>query len=221
MEENNLQNSGEYKEIKKGLSNQQRLLILAGVGFFVAFIVGIFYYVATLNYVYVEKCQILAPTIELSSANGGNLQKIFVEEGDYISQNSNIAQVGNEIITAKTSGIIISTQKEIGKNFSPGEAVAIMIKPDDLRVEARAEEDKGFNQIKTGQRVFFIVDAFGSKEYTGIVDEVTPTSRASDLVFNISSQRQLQEFEVKIRFDRGKYPELLNGMSAKVWIYKD
>jgi multidrug resistance efflux pump len=200
---------------------QKQLLIIAIFGFIVAGVVGIFYYLQTQKFVYVEKCQILAPMIDLSSRNGGDLQKIFVEEGDFVSSNANIAQVGNEIITAKSSGRIVSVQKEIGKTFNQNEPVAIMIRPDDLRVEARAEEDKGLNQIKIGQPVYFTVDAFGSKEFSGIVDEVAPTSRASDIVFNISSQREQQEFNIKIRFDRGKYPQLLNGMSAKAWIYKD
>jgi multidrug resistance efflux pump len=221
MEQNNLQNTSENKEIKQGLSNQKRLLILVVFGFAVAIILGILYYFQIQKYVFVEKCQILAPAIDLSSQNGGSLQKLFVEEGDYVSQNYNIAQIGNEIITSKSGGIIISVQKEIGKNFNSGQAVATMIKLDDLRVIARVEEDKGLSEIKTGQPAFFEVDAIGSKEYVGIVDEITPTARTSDIVFNISSQRQLQEFEVKIRFDRSKYPELLNGMSAKVWIYKN
>jgi multidrug resistance efflux pump len=221
MEQNNLENSGEAQEINKGLTNQKRLLLLVIFGFVVAIILGILYYLQVQKYIYVEKCQISAPAIELSSQNGGSLQKLFVEEGDLISQNSNIAQIGNEIVTSRSGGIIISVQKEIGKNFSPNEAVATMTKQDDLRVVARVEEDKGLDQIKLGQPAFFTVDTFGSKEYLGIVDEITRTARTSDVVFNISSQRQLQEFEVKIRFDRGKYPELLNGMSAKAWIYKD
>jgi multidrug resistance efflux pump len=206
---------------QKKPGKQRQLLILTLVGFIVVGIVGAFYYIQTQRYVYVEKCQIIAPLIDLSSQSGGNLQKLFVDEGDYISQNANIAQVGNEILTAKSNGRIVSVQKEIGKNFSPNESVATMIKLEDLRVEARVEEDKGLDQIRIGQPVFFTVDAFGSKEFSGIVDEVTPTSRASDIVFNISSQRQLQEFNIKIRFDRGKYPQLLNGMSAKAWIYKN
>jgi multidrug resistance efflux pump len=96
-----------------------------------------------------------------------------------------------------------------------------MIKPDDLRVVAQIEEDKGLSEVTVGQRAFFTVDAFGSKKFDGIVDEVSPTSRQSDVVFNISSQRQEQEFNIKIRFDVNKYPELKNGMSAKSWIYKD
>lgn len=221
MEQNNLENSGKIQEMKKGLTDQKRLLMAVALGFVLVIILGILYYLQMQKYIYAEKCQILAPTVELSSQNGGSLQKLFVEEGDLISQNSNIAQVGNEIITSKSGGMITSVRKEIGKNFNPGEEVVTMIKQDDLRVVARVEEDKGLDQVKLGQPVFFTVDTFGSKEYSGIVDEITKTARTSDIVFNISSQRQLQEFEVKIRFDRGKYPELLNGMSAKVWIYKD
>jgi PAS domain-containing protein len=92
---------------------------------------------------------------------------------------------------------------------------------DHLRVVAQVEEDKGLANIKVGQRVAFTVDVFGSKKFEGVVDEVSPTSRQGDVVFNISSQRQVNEFNVKIRFDVSKYPELKNGMSAKAWIYTD
>jgi hypothetical protein len=54
----------------------------------------------------------------------------------------------------------------------------------------------------------------------GIVDEVSPTSRASDVVFNISDQRPTNQFDVKVRFDPSEYPELKNGMSARIWVYK-
>jgi len=64
------------------------------------------------------------------------------------------------------------------------------------------------------------VDAFGSKTYKGVVDEVSPTSNQSDVVFNISDQRPTNQFEVKVRFDPTLYPELKNGMSAKIWVYK-
>ena len=62
--------------------------------------------------------------------------------------------------------------------------------------------------------------AFGSKEYSGVVDEISPTSNVGDIVFNISNARQQQTFNIKIRFDVTQYPELKNGMSAKLWIYK-
>jgi multidrug resistance efflux pump len=96
-----------------------------------------------------------------------------------------------------------------------------MINPEDLRVVARVEENKGLSDIQIGQKAIFTVDAFGSKEYSGVVDEISPTARSGDVVFNISSTREQQEFDVKIRFSILDYPELRNGMSAKAWIYKD
>jgi multidrug resistance efflux pump len=110
---------------------------------------------------------------------------------------------------------------DIGKNFAPYEAVATMINSEDLRVVAQVEEDKGLADIRVGQPAYFTVDAFGSKKYSGIVDEISPTARSGDVVFNISSARQQQEFNVKIRFNVSDYPELKNGMSAKAWIYKN
>ena len=202
-------------------STRKNLLVLAIFGFIVAGIIAGMYIVLAKNQIYVEKSQITAPRIELSSQNGGKLEKLYVNPGDSVSENQIVAQIGQELVKTKDSGTIVSTQDDIGKTFSPGEAVVTMIKPEDLRVVAQTEEDKGLSDIKVGQRAFFTVDAFGTKKFEGIVDEVSPTSRQSDVVFNISSQRQVNEFNVKIRFDINKYPELKNGMSAKSWIYKD
>ncbi len=65
----------------------------------------------------------------------------------------------------------------------------------------------------------FTVDAFGGQTFTGVIDEVAPTSNQSGIVFNISNQRQVQQFDVKARFDTTAYPQLRNGMSARMWIY--
>jgi len=39
-------------------------------------------------------------------------------------------------------------------------------------------------------------------------------------VFSISDKRESREFEVKALFDSQAYPELKNGMSARMWIEK-
>jgi multidrug resistance efflux pump len=92
--------------------------------------------------------------------------------------------------------------------------------PSTLRVVGQVDENKGLADVHVGAPVRFTVDAFGAKEYLGVVDEVSPTAHAGDVVFNISDQRQVQTFDVKVRFDTAAYPELKNGMSAKIWIYK-
>lgn len=202
-------------------SGKKSFFILAAVGFVVAAVAVIVYVYLNQNRIYVEKSQILADPVNLSSNYGGELRKMLVNPGDMVFEDQVVAQVGKELVKTAESGIVISTNDNIGKNFSSNETVVSMIRPRDLRVVAQVEEDKGLSDIKIGQAAFFTVDAFGSKKFEGIVDEISPTYREGDVVFNISSQREVNEFNVKIRFDTDKYPELKNGMSAKSWIFKD
>ena len=58
------------------------------------------------------------------------------------------------------------------------------------------------------------------EQFKGVVDEVAPTSEQSDVVFNISDERPTNQFAVYVRFDPTQYPQLKNGMSAKIWVYK-
>jgi multidrug resistance efflux pump len=189
------------------------LVILAGAG-------GLVYWNITSARVYVENSAVSAPVTNISPTVAGNLQEVFVNVGDNVQTADPIARVGNELLKAKSDGQILSINTNIGASFAPGQAVATMIDPEDLRVVGQVQEDKGFTSIKVGQTAIFTVDAFGSKEYSGIVDQISPTSNAGDIVFNISGSRQESNFDVKIRFDTTQYPELKNGMSAKLWIYK-
>jgi multidrug resistance efflux pump len=75
------------------------------------------------------------------------------------------------------------------------------------------------DQIKVGQVVSFTIDAFPGKTYWGYVDEVAPTAKTSQLSFSISSERPTQQFIVYARFNSAKYPEIKNGMSAKMTVY--
>jgi multidrug resistance efflux pump len=189
------------------------LLIVGGAA-------GYLYWKISSSQIYTDNASIVAPTIDLAPQTAGVLQNIFVNVGDQVKADTVVAQVGNELVKAKIDGIITATQDNIGKIFSPGEAVVSMIDPTQLRVEALVDEDKGLSAVVVGQKVIFTVDTFGSKQYEGVVDEVSQSAHQGDIVFNISNQRQVKQFDVKVRFDINKYPELKNGMSAKVWISK-
>jgi hypothetical protein len=203
------------------LSGKRSLLYLAVAGFLVAIVVVIIYIVLSQNQIYIEKSLIEATPINLSAQNGGVLERTLVKVGDNIGGNTPVALIGTEIVKSKEAGIVTQVNENIGKNFAPSEAVVTMIRPEDFREVASIEEDKGLSEVQVGQRAVFTVDAFGAKKFQGIVDEISPTSRQSDVVFNISTQRQVNEFDIKIRFDQKNYPELKNGMSAKSWIFKD
>lgn len=210
----------EEKVVAKLSRNVLVFIILIAV-LFAGAIGGGIYWLVTSNRVYVDNAYVEAPLIQLVPQHAGVLQNIFVNVGDSVPAHMVVAQVGNELIKTDVAGLIVQTNKELGTTIDPGTSVVTMIDPTQLRVVGRVDENKGLSDIHVGQPVVFTVDAFGSKQYRGIVDEISPTSRQSDIVFNISDQRPVEQFDVKVRFDVAQYPELKNGMSAKLWIYKD
>jgi multidrug resistance efflux pump len=183
-------------------------------------IAGVVYWQDFQSKIYVEKAEISAPIISLGPKTPGILEKIYVREGDSVSRGQRLALVDNQTIEAKTSGIIVGVKNMPGGIVTSQDAVVSMIDPSQLCVLGRIQEDKGLKDIHPGQKVVFTVDAFGQKQYQGTVESVGMTSHQSDIVFSISDKRQEKEFEVKALFDSNAYPELKNGMSAKMWIYR-
>jgi multidrug resistance efflux pump len=192
------------------------IVIIGGVG------AGLYYYVSSKT-IYIDLSQIQAPLINLSPTNSGVLQAMYVNPGDVVTANEPIALVGNQVVEAQTAGEIVTTNNNIGQymNTMTGQGtVATMIDPTQLRVVGNLDENKGLNNIQVGDSATFTVDAFGGQTFKGVVDEVAPTSNQSDVVFNISDQRPTNQFAVYVRFDPTQYPQLKNGMSAKIWVYK-
>ena len=187
------------------------VLIIAG---------AILYWQMSSSRIGIDLSQISAPTINLSPDGGGTLNQVYVHEGDMVAANTPVAVVGDELIKTKVAGEIITVNNDIGKIFNHGETVVAMIDPTQLRVIGTIDENKGLSSIMVGQQVFFTVDAFGSKKYSGVVDEISPSSHQTSVVFNISDARPTQQFDIKVRFNPSQYPELKNGMSAKITIFK-
>jgi multidrug resistance efflux pump len=169
--------------------------------------------------VYIDKAQIQAPLVTLTASTPGILRAVYVREGDVIRPNTVVAQAGVELIKSTSGGLVVAVNNNIGKQVSSQDIIVSLVDPSQLRVVGQVAENKGFTLIHVGQTVEFTVDAFGGKKYLGLVDEVSPTSHASGVVFNISDQRETQTFDIKVRYDTSALPQLKNGMSARVWIY--
>jgi HlyD family secretion protein len=170
--------------------------------------------------VYIDKALVEAPQAALAPTTPGNLMHTYVSVGEVIQPNTIVAQVGVELIKSTAGGLVIDARTDTGTLINPGTAVVTTIDPNALRVVGQVEEDKGLSTIHTGQQAVFTIDAFGSKQFQGVVDEVSPTSHTNDVVFSVSDKRQTQTFDVKVRFDTASQPQIKNGMSAKLWIYK-
>ena len=182
-------------------------------------VIGAYYWYTISQRVYSEKAEIYAPLITLGTDQPSVLQKILVKEGDKIAANQAVARLDHaNFVMAKQDGVVVGLNNKVGKLFSPGEPIVTMINPEDLRLIVHVAENKGLDAISVGQKVIFTVDAFGSREFTGAVEEISQTSDQSSVVFSISDKRDEKNFSIKVKY--GDYQELFNGMSAKAWIYK-
>jgi multidrug resistance efflux pump len=192
------------------------LVLLAATG-------GLLYWNDLQSTVYVENSQITAPVISINPTSPGIITDLYVSVGDQVRKDQVLAKVGDQVLVAKTSGVITGVENTPGQLVNPSldpSPVITMIDPRELRVVGRVQEDKGLKDIAPGQHVVFTVDAFPSSQYLGVVEKVAPSSRTGDIVFSISDKRQEQEFEARVSYDVTAYPELKNGMSAKMWISK-
>jgi len=183
-------------------------------------IVALTYLAVSSKTIYIEKSLIQAPVVKLTAAAPGILKQVYVSPGDIVPPNTVVAAVGTELIKTTQGGLIVSADNNVGKLLTSQDSIVDMVDPSQLRVVGQVDEDKGLKDIHVGQKAVFTVDAFGDRQFTGIVDEVSPTSHAGDIVFNISDKRQIQTFDVKVRFDQNDNPGFKNGMSAKIWIYR-
>jgi multidrug resistance efflux pump len=186
-------------------------------------IAGILYWNDLESKIYIENAQITAPEISLNPETPGVIDELYVSVGDQVKRDQILAKVGDEIIHARTHGVIIGIRNTPGQIVNPlldSRPVISMIDTRELRLTGRVKEDKGLKDIRPGQYVEFTVDAFPSSQYRGTVERVAPAAREGDIVFSISDKRQEQEFDVTVSYDVTAYPELKDGMSAKMWIYK-
>ncbi len=167
----------------------------------------------------IDTATVVAPLISLAPKSSGRLNAVYVNEGDNLPANAPVALVGTEVVETKVAGLIVKVNDTVGAQITAGTPVVTMVDPSSLRVVGKIDENKGLAQIKVGDPATFTVDAFGSKPYQGIVDEVAPTSVQADVVFDISDQRPTNQFDVYVRFDTSEYPELKNGMSARIWVH--
>lgn len=204
---------------KKSIFTKSWVQSLTGIIIIILAVSGVLFYKSISSYVSIDNSTVFSPIISIAPETQGILNEIYVKEGDQVIVGQPLARVDAQILTAKIDGIIIYTNNTPGQVFNPSTAVVKMIDPKESRILATIKENEGLSKINVGNPVTFTVDAFGSKEYTGIVEEVSPTSNDSSVVFNISDSRQIKEFTVKVKYDVSLYKEFKNGMSAKIKVY--
>jgi len=204
---------------KQGLLQRPLIQSLVGIIAIILIVAGILVYKLYSSTVAIDLGMISAPVIAIGPEQPGILDSIYIHPGDQVTAGEALAQVGGETLYAKIAGTVLTAENVPGEVFNPGQAIVTMIDPSELRVVGTIDENKGLTYIKVGDPATFTVDAFGSTEFTGVVDEISPTSSDLSVVFSISDQRPTKQFTIKIKYDTAAHPEFKNGMSAKITVF--
>jgi multidrug resistance efflux pump len=190
------------------------LLIIAIVG-------GFYYWQTKMGRVFIDDSLISASIINIAPTTSGRLFEIDAQEGKFVKKGDILAVVGSETIRSTTDGLVVMANNQVGGSFSPQNTVAQIIDPSQMRVAGTIDENKGLDKLRVGQVASFTVDAFPGKTFWGYIDEIAPTAKQTQLSFSISSERPTQQFQVYVRFPAVRYPQLKNGMSAKLIIFTE
>lgn len=207
------------KNLMTKFKDPKFLKIFGGI---VAVIIIVVLYVVfeeTTNRVFIDNSIIQAPVITVTPAISGTVQEMDVKEGQKVEAGDTLAVVDSDMIRTDTDGLIISAPDLTGSNVNQETQLVQMIRPVNMRVAGTIDENKGLNEVKVGQVASFTVDALPGQTFWGYVDEISPSANTSTFSFSTSTERSTQQFTVYARFDTAAYPQIKNGMSAKMVVY--
>jgi multidrug resistance efflux pump len=201
------------------IKNPKVLRALLVIFVAIALIGSYLFYQLLRDRVPIEDSLVQAPIITLSPEAAGKILGIKVYEGEKVKRGDALAIVGTNSLNAYQDGLIVAVDNAIGSIASAQTPVVQMINFADMRVAGTIDENKGLDRVKIGQIVSFTVDALPGEIFWGYIDEISPTAKQTQLQFSVSSERPTQQFLVYARFNAYAYPQIKNGMSAKMTVY--
>ncbi|MCX7103493.1 MAG: HlyD family efflux transporter periplasmic adaptor subunit [Methylobacter sp.] len=149
----------------------------------------------------------------LKQKNGIRLKQLKAEEQGLILgikiQEKDLAYKVNVLsmmhITAPSSGIILSISNKVGENINAEVTTSsVLIRMSDLSTFKilGSAEDKYANLIKTGRKVFAVID---SERLPGIIGNVTPVVENNKIQFNVHLEQK-------------NHPKLIANQQIVLWI---
>ena len=207
------------KNLFSKIKNPKVLRALLVIFVAIALIGSYLFYQLLRDRVPIEDSLVQAPIITLSPEAPGKILDIKVYEGEKVKRGDALAIVGTNSLNAYQDGLIVAVDNAIGSIASAQTPVVQMINFADMRVAGTIDENKGLDSVKIGQIVSFTVDALPGEIFWGYIDEISPTAKQTQLQFSVSSERPTQQFLVYARFNAYAYPQIKNGMSAKMTVY--
>lgn len=206
-------------KLKQLFKNKFALRIFLVVIFAIAVIVGWVFFEFLGDRVFIDNSLIDTPVVSIVPSVPGILTDMRINEGQIVHKGDIIATVNGEPVFTDSGGVVTMADQAIGSSVSSPTPIAQIINPSQMRVAGTIDENKGLNDIKVGQVVSFTIDALPGRTFWGYVDSISSSAKQTQLAFSISSERPTQQFIVYAKFNAAAYPDIKNGMSAKMTVF--
>lgn len=135
-----------------------------------------------------------------------------------------LIDLDNLLIKAPIAGKLGEIGAKIGQFVSQDTALVYLV-PKDIWVIANIKETK-MDKVKIGQKVVFSVDALSDKEFSGVVEEISPATGSEFSAIKVNRAtvnfiKIVQRIPVKIKIDsnQARLDDLRAGMSVVVEVH--
>jgi multidrug resistance efflux pump len=141
------------------------VIVLAGLG-----VAGYFIYIGNFYY-QTDNAKVDATIYQLSAPASGELEKVYVSQGDEVTAGQVLARVGNgSFIKSPIDGTVTDVRMDEGDYVTPSNVVMVVAKTSNLYITANVEETN-ILKIHKGQSVSVSLDAYG-RSFNGYVDDI-------------------------------------------------
>lgn len=193
--------------------------------------VGYYYWYQNTYYVSTEDARVTGDIIRVTPQISGKLLEFNVEEGQMVDKgqilgrqemvNQPDSNLEMATMRAPIKGIVLKKQGNIGEVVTPGQALAMLVNPDELYISANIDETK-LDRVKPGKNVDIIIDVYPDKKFSGQVESIGEATAATFSLLPTSTggnfTKVVQKIPVKIRVNKNDM-KLLPGTSAVIKIH--
>lgn len=215
------------------MNGKRKVLIIAILAAMVVAIAGVGYYYWYENtyYVSTEDARVTGDIVRVTPQISGKLLEFNVAEGQLVNKGQilgrqemvNQPDSNLEIATMRSpiKGIVLKKQGNIGEVVTPGQALAMLVNPDELYISANIDETK-IDRIREGKNVDITIDTYPDQKFTGQVESIGQATAATFSLLPTSTggnfTKVVQKVPVKIKVKENDV-KLLPGTSAIIKIH--
>ncbi len=215
------------------MNGKRRIIMITVLMLMVISIVGVgaYYWYQNTYFVTTEDARITGDLIKVSPQISGRLLEFNVQEGQHVKIGQILGRqemislpdtsLELSIIKAPISGIVLKKQGNIGEIVTPGQALAMLVNPEKLYINANIEETK-LGRIKPGAKVEIGIDQYPGQALNGNVESIGQATAATFSLLPSSSggnfTKVIQKVPVKIQIKNNGL-KLIPGTNAVIKIH--